>query len=140
MQAQQDRAEQNERTAAEWARQLDASVPQPLLGASGVRVSLDYTEGTPDDLPPLPAAGSSLLFRPCAGPHRVRKKLLVEKVVDAVGIPQGTTPATPRSVAAPASPEGALVYLLICVSAQSLTARSLHRATDSVSSFLAGRR
>ncbi|GAA5834941.1 hypothetical protein JCM9279_007151 [Rhodotorula babjevae] len=80
--AKQDRAEQKERVAAEWASQLNASEPQPF-GFPGVVVSLDFTEG----------------------PHRQRKKLLVEKVADTGASAREAASSSPRLVSrSPASP------------------------------------
>ncbi|GAA5901206.1 hypothetical protein JCM8208_002303 [Rhodotorula glutinis] len=78
--AKQDRDEQKERVAAEWAGQLDASERQPET--PGVLFSLDFTEG----------------------PHRQHKKLLVEKVADTVISARGAASSSSR-----AGPDGSQV-------------------------------
>ncbi|GAA5921426.1 hypothetical protein JCM3775_003043 [Rhodotorula graminis] len=69
----QDRVEQQERVAAEWTGQLDASERQPEAGHG--LVSLDFTEG----------------------PHRQHKKLLVEKVTNSIVSARGAAAASSSS-------------------------------------------
>lgn len=76
-QTRQDRNEHTERIAAEWSLQLECSRPAPPVSTPGTRLALDFTEG----------------------PHRQRKKLLVQRInerVETDALPQ-SSPAVPHT-------------------------------------------